>query len=557
MLHNSSVQSSRVLRTLIERTGFTEEFLTTINTPFGAQLDGMDDFIQKLHAHKDDVITISPDFDMDGITSGTILYAGLSQLGFTVNINIPDYTYGHEFSTQDVDDIVHHFPETSVILTCDSGVNSIEGIEHAHSLGLTVFVTDHHEQEVDCPADAMINPCRFNSTYPLTGICGAAVALLTVTAYARLFSTSDQSRYLNLLQLFAGIGTISDVMPLIHDNRYLVRKSLQLTHELLGNPYALVSLRNDPTVHPAFLTAFEGYAQVLSELGTTADRCDESFYGYILSPMFNAPRRVGSDMRDAFDVFLNRDASSRRLVIQALMAANAQRKDDVKYYMAHLDDTYAPYVYITDAPKGMLGLLAGQLMHASSLPTAVVRKVDNSADADSADADSADEIVLIEGSMRAPSYYPIMDHMESVDDVHVQGHQSACGVSGSLQSLVKTLRTVHAPDEVLHPQPAVRIGESNCDVQWYDIPTLTQITDFLESLRPFGHGFEYPVIELDVPRDATVTRLGSEKQHLKIQAPGCPPALLWNTEEAPESFTVELSYNNFRGRRTVQLIGRQ
>ena len=176
------------LRTLIERTGLSPDFLREINTPYGEQLDGMDAFIEKLHSYHDARLAIYPDFDMDGITSGTILYAGLKQLGFQVELSVPDYESGHDFCRDDVDDIMRRFPDTTVILTCDSGVNSADGIRYAQSLGLAVLITDHHDQEIDCPADAIIDPCCRNSSYPLPGICGAAVAFLMISAYARRFA---------------------------------------------------------------------------------------------------------------------------------------------------------------------------------------------------------------------------------------------------------------------------------------------------------------------------------------------------------------------------------
>ncbi|WP_165496271.1 DHH family phosphoesterase [Alloscardovia theropitheci] len=535
---------SPIIQTLIERTGFTDDFLKDINKPYAAQLDGMEKFIDVLHSYRENNITISPDFDMDGITSGIILYAGLSQLGFRVNLHIPNYTYGHDFCKADVDDIISDHPETTVILTCDSAVNSIEGITYAQSLGLAVLVTDHHEQEVECPADAMIDPCQRNSSYPLPGICGAAVAFLTVSAYARKYGSAKQRRYLNSLQIFAGIGTISDVMPLVHDNRFLVRKSLQLSRELVSNPSALLTMKNDPDAHAALVHACEGYQQLLHELHISVDNVDEQFYGYTLSPMFNAPRRVGTDIADAFHVFVSSDAQKRKECIHRLIEANNQRKQAVAEYLETIDDTYAPYIYITDAPQGMLGLLAGHLMHQSSLPTAVVH----------IDADEK----CIDGSMRSPNYYPLIDMLNNRDGLVTIGHQGACGVTGPLESLVDALHGVHVPHDY-EPEPALIIGDNSSaepvDVFWWDLPALSEVANFLEAVGPFGKDFEYPIIELRIPEGAQAIAIGSAKQHLKVNMAGCPPLLLWNAKDVPDSVRVRLGYNVFRGRKTLQMIG--
>lgn len=533
------------LRTLIERTGLSPDFLREINTPYGEQLDGMDAFIEKLHSYRDARLAIYPDFDMDGITSGTILYAGLKQLGFQVELSVPDYESGHDFCRDDVDDIMRRFPDTTVILTCDSGVNSTDGIRYAQSLGLAVLITDHHDQEIDCPADAMIDPCCRNSSYPLPGICGAAVAFLMISAYARRFANAEQRKYLNLLQLFVGIGTVSDVMPLVHDNRALVRKSLSLTRELIARPTALNSLRGDASVNRAFLTAFEGYAQLLEELEVSLAQCNEGFYGFTLAPMFNAPRRVGSSMSDAFCVFMSDDRAERRAAIVRLIAANTKRKKLVDEYIDTLVDTYAPYVYITDAPHGMLGLLAGKLMHASGLPTAVVHV-----------AYDRTHGKQVEGSMRSPDFYPIIDMLNDRDGLKVVGHQGAGGVTGSLDALVDALQGVRVPSD-FEEEPALLIGDDgpDIDVAWWDTTALNEITQFLDCVAPFGKNFDYPIMEIIFPADTEISRIGKEQQHLKLQMPGCPPVLLWNTEDVPISARVRLNYNEFRGQKTLQMIG--
>lgn len=529
---------SPLVEKLIERTGFTKDFLHKINTPFGAQLDNMEDFIDILHSFKNLQFTIAPDYDMDGITSGIILYAGLSQLGFHINLSIPNYEHGHEFGVEDVDDIILAFPSTEVIITCDCAVNSADGIKYAQSLGVKVLVTDHHEQEIDCPADAMIDPCAFDSTFPLPGICGAAVAFLVVSAYARKYGTPAQTKYLNLLILFAGIGTVSDVMPLIYDNRFLVCQSLELTRELITNPFALNTIQSDVTVHPVFRTVFEGYAQLLKELKTKVEYVDEQFYGFTLAPMFNAPRRVGTAMPDAFNIFIAADDSTRSSAIANLLAANNTRKKKVAEYLKTIDTAYAPYIYITDAPQGMLGLLAGQLMHKSNLPTAVVHL----------DSETGE----VSGSMRSPDYYPIIDNLSRYDDLAVVGHQGAGGIYGPLEVLRNALSSVTVPAQTLH-EPVLTIGDG-CDAQWWDKTGLESVATFLGTIAPFGKGFEYPLIEFKVPSGTDISAMGANKQHRKLHMPGCPPVLLWNTETIPDKFPVKLSFNYFHGQRTLQMV---
>lgn len=173
--------------------------------------------------------------------------------------------------------------------------------------------------------------------------------------------------HVELLKVFAGIGTISDVMPLMYENRKLVRDSVAVA-QLLYNPTpsgedappydieksVLLSLfsskqsENPALYHPVFLAAFRGLAYVLEawrEEGKLANttQVDSEFYAFYMSPAFNAIRRVEAPMTVAFDVFSSTDRHTQRDAAFQIIEINNLRKEQIETLMAGLTPaSFAP-----------------------------------------------------------------------------------------------------------------------------------------------------------------------------------------------------------------------
>src|SRR5213595_1077867 len=133
---------------LCRRRGWSEEYLAAIDVSEHAALKDLDTMVAALEDIRQSggTITIAPDFDMDGISAGVLGFAGLKELGFNVNLHIPDYRRGHDLTPEDIAEIHQRFPATTALLTCDGGVNSHAGIGAARMLGWQSLVTDHHQE---------------------------------------------------------------------------------------------------------------------------------------------------------------------------------------------------------------------------------------------------------------------------------------------------------------------------------------------------------------------------------------------------------------------------
>ncbi len=170
-------------------------------------------------------ILIYGDYDVDGVTSASILYLFLKKLNENIFFYIPEREKeGYGVSKEGIDRAEEL--EADLIITCDCGITAYEQVLYAKSLGIDMIVTDHHEQDEILPdALAILNPKRRDCNYPFRFLCGAGVVYKLVEAICiDLYgNTHDAEEYLDLV----AIGTAADIVPLIDENRSLVREGLQ------------------------------------------------------------------------------------------------------------------------------------------------------------------------------------------------------------------------------------------------------------------------------------------------------------------------------------------
>lgn len=611
-------QDSSIFGILRRKRGWTDQYLDEINDPFHEELKDVDRMAAELHRIRmaGEQIVVLPDFDMDGITSGVIGWAGLNELGFNAELYIPDYRRGHDISVETVRELRQQFPGASAVITCDGGINSNEGINEARRLGLITLVTDHHvELPPGSTADIAVNPERIVEDYAHPGICGAYVFHQVLTAYAHRHAPAKRNS-ISMLKLFAGIGTVSDVMPLFFENRQMVKDSLSLARLLyvsippedLVTKYdieqsILMMLLRSQEHHPAFLSVFEGFALMMKafrehrkplldedgnqridpygkamfasgKLGSMLD-LNEEFYAFYFAPAFNAIRRVGGSMHDAFGVFTAPTPGQKYEHAKKVIDNNELRKELAAEHLEKLWEEEQPLaesgVYFTDAPSGMLGLIAANIMRDTGRPTVVVRRTVSSME-------------KVSGSARSPFWFPIISTM-TPHGFFAVGHENACGVRvDNITELVRFAEELRTQADTIYGRMLVSgelsaaegadlaLGpEDDCDAGLTDIEELMDLTQGIDSLAPFGHGFPRPEIELvvDLSR-CSIKTLGSEDQHLRIILPIGMKMLWWNSadrlsdlNELAESpipgesivrMRVKLSINVFRGNESVQAI---
>lgn len=587
---------SELFKLILKRKGLDESTIESLFSPIEGSLANTETFIDTLASIKkaNYRIVVHPDIDMDGITSGTICYAALSELGFYTGLHIPDYKRGHGLFIQDVDEILEQFPDAKYIITTDTGITSHPGINYAISKGLKVLVTDHHKDtDGTVAAEVIIDPAASFDPYPFDGICGAQVIQMVMEAYTAKYQP-EATKAIGYLRVFAGMGVISDVMPLLHQNRDLVAQSVAIAKLLYVEPNYIDDFSDDhgfriakdprTTVKDAlllrvlgqshsrpYLNAFEGLALLLHQFTTFGKlregrkSIDSGFYGFYLSPVFNTVRRIETSMAQAFDVF---NSDHQLEAITAMIIDNEQRKALTPVLTEQVladEQPYAPYIYFADsAPKGMLGLLASKLMNTSHLPTCVIHR-------------PAADNHRFGGSARSPIWYPL-NTIVNAAGFHALGHENACGVYVAGQADLPLLHQLLESTTEDYRKAAsssdtrtchLRLGFSEmADGPIMDLEAITELVQEIESLAPYGHEFTAPIIELEVDLSRVMIRaMGNQQQHLNFVLPNGIKAPWWNAAEKLESLrqiqqaeeslatlTGSFALNNFRDNISIQFM---
>lgn len=491
--------------------------------------------LKDIRARKDRIVVL-PDFDMDGISAGAVLFSGLSLLGFRVSLYQPVPNNGYGFKQDDIDTIMRRWPDVKAILTCDVGIAADFAISYAMSYGIRVLVTDHHVEKpgkrVD--AEAVMDPCRYDETAEFTGVCGAWVAWHLITTFASLSGNSLQQELCRKLVLFVGLGSCGDLMPMIHDTRQAVLASTAEFSKLMAaddlSAYFGCDAAALPEAYSAPFDNMKAFHAFLAGFGKADDKAvtDED-YSFLYCPMFNSVRRMGQQMDNVYAMLYQRhvwNSLDRLTLFRWLYDLNDARKKTVAALYAQLENdsrqALAPYIYLVDAVPGVLGLLAAKLMDRFGRPCLVLRPEPAKHG--------------YSGSGRVPHW---MDKgaMLDVKGVTHDGHDRAFGVFVPESSLMGVWNSMdaryvsefnrHTAERGSVPDKRTTVcigGHAACGD--YDF-SVTSVDDFdtcmdyameVRKFRPFGTDFPEPSFVLKFLKSDIIgsRKMGSDNTHARL-----------------------------------------
>lgn len=510
---------NKFMEQFLAKRGYSSDYLKKIECGFYPPLLNSEALCARLHRLKEnqDCIVVLPDFDMDGIMSGVVGLAGLCQLGFNVQLYTPDPKKGYGFNDQTIDEIVEWYPDVKAILTCDVGITCFEGIEHAKELGLEVLVTDHHLEGNRKPAaDCIVDPCQKEDSYPHL-ICGAFVLWQILNTYAHTYGTLSDQKKIQLLRIFAGFGTISDMMPMLYENRCLVKEALRMAQLLYsnGNPWYL----NTITGHPVFTNAFRGMFFLLNELAAnkTFEKMtdiEEETVAFTIAPMFNSMKRLGLPSDHAFDVFFRQTCEEQVQAVRFLIEANEKRKQLISEKLEAIkgaDNPFAPYIYLADCESGVCGLLAAKMVEETKLPCFVIHEGTDG---------------TWRGSARVPKDMPVFETLQT-NGFTPAGHEAAFGISMKDFSEVQRLYSVMQNGQFAQFQ---KPEESDVTIPAgeLDLHGLKEFFADLLKMKPFGPEFKKPKIRMAIWPEFVQLICFKEKKHLKARFGNVFDMIFWN-----------------------------
>jgi single-stranded-DNA-specific exonuclease len=303
---------------------------------------------------RDELIAVYGDFDTDGVTATALLTQGLSIFGRRVIPYIPHrIEEGHGVNHAALKSLQQQ--GVSLVITVDCGITALAEVEQAQKEGLDIIITDHHSVPTSLPpALAAINPKRGGSAYPFAGLAGVGVALKLLQA---LLQVTGKERRLHEFLDLAAIGTVADLVPLVGENRYLVKRGLEV-------------LNSSPR---------PGIRELVRSAGLKMGRLDTQSICYALGPRLNAAGRLAHAML-SYELLMT-DSSERATELAAqLEAENAERQklslrvltEAKRRLLPVADDVPLLMVGDQDFPAGVVGVVAGKLADEFYRPAVVL-----------------------------------------------------------------------------------------------------------------------------------------------------------------------------------------
>ncbi len=502
-------------------------------------------------------IYIYGDYDVDGVTSVSLLFLYLAGLGADVRIKIPKREgEGYGVSSAAVERIAAD--GASLIITVDTGITANAEVELARSFGVDFVITDHHECHGELPhACAVVNPHRQDSTYPFSELAGVGVIFKTVCACEmRRAENAGEPRINGVRRVCAdyadlvAVGTVADVMPIVDENRLIVSLGLAKLERGEGRPG---------------LQALLDACSKKSE-GTKRRKVTSGMIGFGIAPRINAAGRM-SDALIAARLLLAEADDAVEDFAEELCEINRQRQIEENSIateaMEMIEEriTEDDKVIILDSDRwqqGIIGIVSSRITEKYGLPSILISFCGSTEDEPCEDDDG-------KGSGRSIKGINLVEALGACEDLLVKygGHELAAGLTvkrGKIDEFRKRINEY--VKERLTPEMLALSIEADCELSATDI-NMTLATE-LQQLEPFGIGNSTPQFVL---RDATVkkvTHIGGGK-HTKLMLMkdgalftamcfGIGEGELVCAEGDKIDILFNIDINEYRGMRSVQLI---
>ena len=442
--------------------------------------------VERLEAARDrgELVAVYGDFDADGVTGTALMVRALGRFGIQTLPYIPHRVEeGHGLNPISVRYL--HEQGVNVVLTVDCGVSDVDPIALARSLGMDTIVTDHHTVSGPLPdATAIINPRAPGSVYPFDHLTGVGMALKLAQT---LLEPSAGAEWAEGLLELAAIGTVTDMAPLVHENRYIVHRGLgQLRRTTTLGLQVLMRIAR---VEPATLGA-------------------ESI-GFAIGPRLNAAGRLDHAM-DAYHLLATQDPAEAEALVAQLERHNDQRRrlTDETLEACHQAIVQAGGpgdLILEGSPEcnpGVVGLVAGRLAEEFGVPAAVY---------------ALDGSVVRASSRGVPSFH-WAQALASCHDLldRYGGHAQAAGFTCEASKLPELRERLLA---IVHERlPGGPVGPEGYVDAEVELPQLMGTTlQALRRLEPFGVGNPAPVFLTKDVLVEGIRTMGTDGQHLRLR----------------------------------------
>lgn len=427
-------------------------------------------------------ITIYGDYDVDGITSITVLKSFLNDIGVETNTYIPNRLIeGYGLNKEAIDKISKK--GCNLMITVDCGISAIEEIEYANSLGIETIITDHHEAGNEIPkAIAVIDNKRKDSKYPFRELAGVGVVFKLIQAIGITLKLKEES-YLKYLDIVC-IGTISDIVPLVDENRVIAKLGLLLVAQTKN-----IGLRS--------IINSSGYNKI-----------DSNTISFGVAPRINACGRMGK-AEEALELFLSKDKNEVNELTNKLNEHNRKRQETEKTIFEnavekikeeHLDENKAIIVGGENWHHGVIGIVSSKITEMYFKPSILF---------------SFEEDGIGKGSGRSIPGFDLHEALMKCSDTIEKfgGHSMAVGITvkkDNLEKFKKEFEQIATQSKIDEIIPIINI-DAKVDLSDID----KEMVESLKQLEPFGEANKIPVFAFKNLKIDSIRAL-SEGKHLKL-----------------------------------------
>lgn len=464
-----------------EINSFLKGSLDDLKDPY--ELKDMEKLVERIDKaiKNNEKICIYGDYDVDGITSITIMYQFLTKLGAHVMYYLPDRLIeGYGINNNALDEIKDK--GVSLVITVDCGITAIAEVEHAKEIELDICITDHHECGETIPdAIAIVNPKRKDSSYSFRLLAGVGVAFKTITAISIKYNLPKEE-YLRFIDIVA-IGTISDIVPLIGENRIISK-------------YGLKAMAQTENIG----------LKALIKLVNSKDM-DSMMVSFGMAPRINACGRMGNASA-AVKLLLEKNEAKAEQMALGLDDLNQERKnvETIIYEDAinmikdkGLESKNSIVLYNSSWHNGVIGIVASRLVNMYYKPVILLTK----------------EHGTIRGSGRCPSGFSIYDALTECKESVIQfgGHELAAGLSLEEEKIDEFINAFEIASSKRSESLSEQIIEIDAEVQRKDLNG--QLIKDIRAMKPYGQSNQVPVFLYKGLKVNAIRTIKDEK-HLKL-----------------------------------------
>lgn len=473
-------------------------------------------------------ITVYGDYDCDGVTATAMLYGYLDAMGAEADFYIPDRSEGYGMNIPALEKILDR--GTELIITVDNGVSAAEEAKYIRSRGAQLVITDHHQPPEELPVcDACVDPHRPDDNSPFKDICGAGVVLKLLCALEE-----DEELIMEQYAELAAVGTIGDVMPLIGENRYIVRRGIE-------------EIRSSQNI---------GIDRLLRTAGVAPENVDASSVAFSICPRINAAGRMaGADK--AVQLLMTESPEQASLLSEELNLVNEQRRAEEARIMQDVDRQLESdprilkeRVLVVSGEgwhHGVIGIVAARLLEKYGKPVLMISSENGEARGSARGIDGFSIYRLLSGCSRVLTKFG--------------GHPKAGGFSLPADRVEDFRQMVYAFCREYYPKMPEYTVSADMEITG---DSLTEdALNSLAQLEPCGEGNQRPVFLLKnctvlskrALKEGRYTSFEAQSGGVKLKALcfGIPFARFFPEQGSMVDIIATAELNEFRGVKSVTL----